>query len=154
IPEPVLTALEKTATILVTLVTQGPAAAWEQIKAELTELKDQLISQVTQMIQMEAVKAAVKKLASMLNPVGAVIQAIIAIYNTVMFFIEKARQIGAVVASFIDSIAAIAAGQVTAAAHKVEQTMANTLTTIIAFLAKFAGLGSIPEKLVDIVKKI
>ena len=30
-----------------TLVTQGPAAAWEQIKAELTELKDQLIGQVT-----------------------------------------------------------------------------------------------------------
>ena len=40
-------ALEKTAAILVTLVTQGPAAAWEQIKAELTELKDQLIGQVS-----------------------------------------------------------------------------------------------------------
>ena len=50
IPEPVLVALEKTAAVLVTLVTQGPAAAWEQIKGELTELKDQLIGQVTQMI--------------------------------------------------------------------------------------------------------
>jgi hypothetical protein len=154
IPEPVLIALEKTASILVTLVTQGPAAAWEQIKAELNELKDQLIGQVTQMIQMEVVKAAVKKLVSMLNPAGAVIQAIIAIYNTVTFFVEKIRQIGAVVASFIDSIAAIAAGQVDGAAQRVEQTMANTLTVVIAFLAKFAGLGSIPEKLVGIVKKI
>jgi hypothetical protein len=154
IPEPVLVALEKTAGTLVTLVTQGPAAAWEQIKAELTELKDQLIAQVTGMIQMEVVKAAVKKLVSMLNPAGAVIQAIIAIYNTVTFFIEKIRQIGEVVASFIDSIAAIAAGQLGAAANKVEQTMARTLTTVIAFLAKFAGLGGIPDKLVGIVKKI
>lgn len=154
IPEPVLTALEKTASILVTLVTQGPAAAWQQIKAELTELKDQLIGQVTQMIQIEVVKAAVKKLVSMINPAGAVIQAIIAIYNTVTFFIEKARQIGAVVASFVDSIAAIAAGQVAGAAKRVEQTMANTLTVVIAFLAKFAGLGGIPDKLVGIVKKI
>ena len=154
IPEPVLVALEKTAAVLVTLVTEGPAAAWEQIKAELTELKDQLIGQVTQMITTEVVKAAVVKLVSMLNPAGAVIQAIIATYTTVTFFIQKIQQIAAVVASFIDSIAAIAAGQVDAAAKRVEQTMAGTLTVIIAFLAKFAGLGNVPEKLVGIVKRI
>jgi hypothetical protein len=150
----VLVGLEKTAGILVTLVKDGPAAAWEQIKAELSELKDQLIAQVTQMITTEVVKAAVMKLVSMLNPAGAVVQAIIAIYNTVTFFIQKIQQIAAVVASFIDSISAIAAGQVANAAKKVEQTMANTLTVIIAFLAKFAGLGNIPEKVVGIVKKI
>jgi hypothetical protein len=154
IPEPVLVVLEKTATILVTLVKDGPAAAWEQIKAELTELKDKLIAQVTQMITTEIVKAAVTKLVSMLNPAGAVIQAIIAIYNTVTFFIQKIEQIGAVVASLIDSISAIAAGQVEGAAKRVEQTMARTLTVIIAFLAKFAGLGGIPEKLVGVIKKI
>lgn len=154
IPEPILAGLEKTAGVLVTLVTQGPAAAWEQIKAELTELKDQLIGQVTQMISTEIVKAAVTKLASMLNPAGAVIQAIIAVYNTVMFFVEKISQIGAVVASFIDSISAIAAGQVAGAAQRVEQTLANTLTVVLAFLARFAGLGGIPDKIVGIVKKI
>ncbi len=154
IPDPILTGLEKTAGILVTLVKDGPAAAWEQIKAELSELKDQLISQVTQMVTTEIVKAAVFKLVSMLNPAGAVVQAIIAIYNTVSFFIQKIQQIAAVVASFIDSIAAIASGQVDAAAKKVEQTLANTLVVVIGFLAKFAGLGGIPEKLVGIVKKI
>ena len=154
IPDPILTALEKTAGVLVTLATQGPAAAWEQIKAELTELKDQLIGQVTQMIQGEVVKAAVTKLVSMINPAGAVIQAILAVYNTVMFFVEKAQQIGAVVASFIDSISAIAAGQVAGAAKRVEQTMANTLTVVLAFLARFVGLGGVPAKLVGIVKKI
>jgi hypothetical protein len=154
IPEPVLVVLEKTAGILVTLVKDGPAAAWEQIKAELNEMKGALIAQVTQMISVEVVKAAVIKLVSMLNPAGAVIQAIIAIYNTITFFIEKASQIGAVVGAFINSIAAIASGQVDAAAAKVEQTMANALTVIIAFLAKFAGLGNIPTKVVGIVKKI
>lgn len=154
IPEPVLVALEKTASVLVTLVKDGPAAAWEQIKGELSELKDQLIAKITEMVSLEVVKAAVIKLASMLNPVGAVIQAIISIYNTIMFFVEKINQIAATVASFIDSIAAIASGQVDAAAKKVESTMANTLTIIIAFLAKFAGVGGIPAKLVGIVKKI
>lgn len=154
IPEPVLAGLEKTASVLVTLVKDGPAAAWQQIKAELNELKGQLIAQVTQMVSIEIVKAAVMKLVSMINPAGAVVQAIIAIYNTISFFIEKARQIAAVVGSFINSIAAIAAGQVNAAANKVEQTLANTLTVVISFLAKFAGIGGIPKKLVGIVKKI
>jgi hypothetical protein len=154
IPEPVLVALEKTASILVTLVKDGPAAAWEQIKAELSDLKDQMIAQVTEMITTEVVKAAVIKLVSMLNPAGAVVQAILAIYNTVSFFIDKINQIGAVVASFIDSISAIANGQVGDAAKKVESTMANMLTIAIGFLAKFASLGNIPNKVVGIIKKI
>jgi hypothetical protein len=154
IPEPVLRGLEKTASILVTLATDGPAAAWEQIKAELTELKNQLVGQVTQMISTEIVKAAVTKLVSMLNPAGAVIQAIIATYNTVMFFVEKARQIGAVVAAIVDSIAAIAAGHVKGAANRVEQTLANTLTLVLAFLARFVGLGGVPAKIVGLVQKV
>jgi hypothetical protein len=154
IPEPVLVGLEKTASVLVTLVRDGPAAAWEQIKGELTELKDQMIAQVTQMITSEVVKAAVAKLVSMLNPAGAVVQAIIATYNTITFFIEKANQIAAVVASFVDSISAIASGQVTAAGKRVEMTLANTLTLVIGFLAKFVGLGNVPTKLLGIINKV
>jgi hypothetical protein len=154
IPEPVLVALEKTAAILVTLIREGPAAAWEQIIAELNQLKDQLISQVTQMITSEVVKIAVARLVSMLTPAGAFVQAILAIYNTITFFIQRLRQIAAVVASFIDSIAAIAAGQIAGAANKVEQTLARLLSLVIAFLAKFAGLGNIPEKVVGVIRKI
>lgn len=154
IPDPVLAGLEKTAGILVTLVKDGPVAAWEQIKAELSELKDQLIAQISQMISIEVVKAAITKLVMMLNPAGAVIQAIIAIYNTITFFIEKIGQLAAVVASFISSISAIAAGMVASAARKVKQTLVNTLTLVIAFLAKFAGLGNIPAKVTGIIKKI
>lgn len=154
IPEPVLAGLERTAGILVTLVRDGPAAAWEQIKAELDELKGQLISQVTEMVSTEVVKAAVIRLVSMLNPAGAVIQAILAIYNTISFFTQRISQIAAVAASFVDSIAAIAAGQVTAAAKRVETTMASTLTVVIGFLARFAGLGNIPARLVAIVQRI
>ncbi|MGB4850375.1 MAG: DUF4157 domain-containing protein [Saprospiraceae bacterium] len=154
IPEPVLVVIEKTASVLVTLVKDGPVAAWQEIKSELTELKDQMIAKITEMVTTEIVKAAVMKLVSMLNPAGAIIQAIIAIYNTITFFIEKINQIAAVVASFIDSVSEIASGAIENAAKKVEQTMANTLVIIIGFLAKFAGLGGIPNKLVGIIKKI
>jgi len=154
IPEPVLVVLEKSAKILVTLVKDGPAAAWEEIKAELAELKDQIVQQITQMVTTEVVKAAVGKLVMMLNPAGAFVEAIMAIYKTVTFFIEKIQQIAAVVASFIDSISAIATGQITGAAKKVEATMASTLTVILAFLAKYIGLGDVPKKVVGIIQKL
>ena len=43
------------------------------------------------------VQAAITKLVTSLNPAGAFIQAIIAIYNTIMFFVERLRQIAQVV---------------------------------------------------------
>lgn len=154
LPEPVLVVLEKSASVLVTLVTEGPAAAWEQIKAELSELKATLIAEVTKMVSTEIVKAAVFKVASMLNPAGAVIQAILSIYNTIMFFVERMSQIAATVGAFVNSVAAIAAGQVQSAAAKVEQTMARTLVVVISFLARFAGIGGIPNKIVGIINRI
>ena len=57
-------------------------------------------------------------------------------------------------AAFIDSIAGIAAGRVGAVAGLVERTLVRTLTLVLGFLAKFAGLGSIPTKLVAIVRRI
>ncbi|MEY4905914.1 MAG: hypothetical protein RLZZ292_3729 [Bacteroidota bacterium] len=154
IPEPILVGLEKTAGILVTLVTEGPAAAWEQIKTELTELKDQLIEQVSGMITTEIVKAAVGKLVMMFNPFGAFIQAIQGIMTTVSFFVQKIKDIAATVAAIIDSIAEIAEGRVESAAQKVEGTLVNGLTLALNFLAKYTGLDGIPAKITGIIKKI
>ena len=59
-----------------------------------------------------------------------------------------------VVAAFIDSIAAIAAGAVGSAAARVEQTMAGLLTTVISFLANFIGLGGVGERVKKIIDSI
>jgi hypothetical protein len=100
------------------------------------------------------VTAAVTRLATMFNPVGAVIQAILAIYNTIMFFIERINQILAVVESVVESIANIAAGSIVAAANYVEQTMARTLPVIISFLARLIGLGNISSAIRGIIQRI
>ncbi|MDN5821268.1 MAG: hypothetical protein L0H39_07245, partial [Brachybacterium sp.] len=154
IPEPVLAGLERTAAVLVTLVQAGPAAAWEQIQDQLPQLKDRLITSILDMVATQVVQAAVTRLVTMLNPAGAVVQAILAIWRTISFFLDKFRQIGAVVGTFIDSITAIATGRITGAAKSVEQTMARTLPLVISFLANFAGLGGIPKKLVAIVERL
>ncbi len=152
--ETVVAALETGFDIVVTLVREGPAAAWEKIKEQLSNLKDMLMEQILSFVKGTIVEVAITKILSFLSPVGAFIQAIIGIYNTIMFFIERLQQIAMVVASFIDSIAAIAAGNIGAAAARVEPTMAGLLTVVISFLARFAGLGRVSDEVKKIIDRI
>jgi hypothetical protein len=152
--ESVVAAMETGFDIVRTLVTEGPAAAWAKILESLTNLRDMVIEQVMAFVQSRIVQAAITRLVSMLSPAGAIIQAIIAIYNTVMFFVERLRQIAQVAASFIDSIAAIAAGSIGAAAARVETTMAGLLTLVISFLARIAGLGRVSDAVRNVIDRI
>jgi len=90
----------------------------------------------------------------MFNPVGAVIQGIITIYNTVAFFIERAQQIAALAEAVFDSISNIAAGNIGAAINYVERTMARTLPVIIGFLARLIGLGNVSGQIRSIIERI
>jgi hypothetical protein len=151
--EPVVKGLETTFDIVVTLVREGPAAAWEKIKEQLTNLKDMVVQGVMDFIIETVVKKAVAKIISFLIPGAAFIQAIITIYDTIMVFIDKLKKIIQVVTAFLDSIMDIANGVIGAAANKVETTLAGLLTLAISFLAGFAGLGKIAAKVMDIINK-
>jgi hypothetical protein len=154
IGETAVKALETGFDIVVTLVTKGPAAAWEKIQEGITNLKEMIMDGIMNFVKDRIVSAAVTKLISMLNPAGAFIQAIIATYNTIMFFVERLKQIAQVVAAFIDSISAIANGIIAAAANKVESTLGGLLTLVISFLARLVGLGNVGDAVKDIVNKI
>jgi hypothetical protein len=147
-------ALETGFDLVVTLVREGPAAAWEKIREQITNLREMVMEQIMAFVRSRIVQAAITRLVTSLNPAGAFIQAIIAIYNTVMFFVERLRQIGQVVASFIDSISAIASGAVGAAANRVEQTMGGLLTLVISFLARLVGLGRVSDAVAAIINRI
>ncbi|MCU0348063.1 MAG: DUF4157 domain-containing protein, partial [Saprospiraceae bacterium] len=154
IGEPATAALETTVSVVRTLITEGPAAAWEQIREMLGNLRDMLMTQIMQYVSTTIVQAAMTRLLTSLNPVGAFIQAIIAIYNTIMFLIERISQIIQVGRSVLDGIMAIAAGIIAPAAQRVEQTMAGLLTLVISFLARIAGLGRISDAVRGIIQRI
>jgi len=149
--ETAVKAMETGFDIVVTLVTQGPAAAWEKIKEQLSDLKDTVLQGITDFIVETVVKKAVQKVVSLLVPGGAFIDAIISIYNTVKVFIEKLQKIIQVVMAFLDSMMEIASGAIGGAAKKVETTLGGLLTLAISFLAGFLGLGGIAEKVMDII---
>jgi Novel toxin 15 len=100
------------------------------------------------------VKKAIPKLIAMFIPGAGFISAILSIYDTVMVFVNKIKQIVAVVTGFIDSIVAIAAGQIGPAAARVEGALRNVLSLAINFLAGFAGLGKVADKIMAVINKI
>jgi hypothetical protein len=149
--ETAVKAMETGFDIVVTLVTQGPAAAWEKIKDQLANLKDMVIGGIVDFITETIVKKAVAKVLSLLVPGGAFIQAILSIYDTVMVFIDKLQKIIQVATAFLDSMMDIASGKIEGAAKKVETTLAGLLTLAISFLAGFLGLGKIADKVMDLI---
>jgi len=145
---------EKVWGVISTLLKGGPAALWEQIKEYLANLKEMIVDAIQSWVITTVIKAAVSKLLSLFNPVGAIIQAILAIYNTVMFFIERINQILALVEAIISSVHSIATGAIDAAANWIEQTLARTIPVIISFLARLLGLSGISEKIQSVIQKI
>jgi hypothetical protein len=71
-----------------------------------------------------------------------------------MVFVQKIAKIIQVVTAFIDSIVAIAAGNISAASKRVESILAGLLSLAINFLAGFAGLGKIADKIMGVISKV
>ncbi|TVM02872.1 MAG: hypothetical protein CV087_08180, partial [Candidatus Brocadia sp. WS118] len=136
------------------IITEGPAYLWNKLLEFVGNIKDMVMGAIQNWVVTRIVQAAITKLATMLNPVGAVIQSIIAIYDTIMFFIERINQILDLVESIVNSITEIATGNIARAANFVEQTMGRTVPVIISFLARLIGLGGISDTIRDIINRI
>ena len=154
IPEPVLRGLETTFDVLVMLVREGPVAAWQRILEQLQDLRDVVFGAIRNWVIQTIVVQAVSRIASWFTPAGVVVEAVLAIYNTIMFLIERARQIFQVVEAYFSAIAQIAAGNVAAAATRVEQTMARVIPVVISFLARLIGLGGISNTIRNIITRL
>jgi hypothetical protein len=152
--ETAVTVLEQSFEFLRVLVTEGVAAAWQKILEFAGNLTDMVVEGIKTWVRNTIVMQAITQIASMLNPVGAIIQAIIKIYNTVMFVIERLQQLMAFVESVVDSISNIAQGNISAAVSYVERTLARILPLVISFLARFVGLGGISDRIREVIQRI
>src|SRR5262245_27411627 len=154
IPEPVVKTLETGFTLVKTLITEGPMAAWEQLKEMAGEMKEAFIEAVKDWIKWKVVEEAIKTVLAIFVPGAGIIKAIIAIYDTIVFFIQKAKEILKMVGNFLGSIADIAAGNIGAAATALEEGLARALKLVIDFLARFLHLTGIPNSIKKTIQKI
>ena len=152
--EPVVAGLEKTFTLVKTLITEGPMAAWEQLKEMAGEMQQAFIDAVKDFIKTKIIEQAIQWVVSLFIPGAGIVKAIIGIYDTIVFFIQKAKQIMQMIANFLGAVGEIAAGNIGAAADALENGLARGLSLVISFLAQLLHLSGITKKIKDAIQKI
>ena len=144
--EPVVAGLEKSFTLVKALVTEGPMAAWDQLKEMASTIKDAFVEAVKDFIKQKIVEQAIQWIVGIFVPGAGIIKAIIGIYDTIVFFIKKAKDIIKMIGSFLGSVSEIAAGNIGAAAEAMEQGLARGLLLVVNFLAALLRLGGVTAK--------
>ncbi len=152
--EPLVKAAETGVTIVKTLITQGPMGLWEMLKEKAVEIKQTIMGGIRNWVITQLVKQGIIKILSFLNPAGALVQAALAIYNGVMFFVENWQRISDFVNSIFSSIAKIAAGNLASAMTFIEKAMAQSIPVILSFIARLLNIGAIGKAIKKIIQKI
>lgn len=144
----------KAVEIFNTIKNEGLGGVMHLAQDKAAEIKDQALEAVKGMVIAEVISAGVKWVLSLLNPVGAFIKACKAIYDIVMFFVNHAREIADLVNTILDNLAAIVAGNISAAANLVEEALAKAIPLVIGFLASLLGLGDFGAKVRGVIDKV
>jgi hypothetical protein len=152
--EKMFTALESSFEMFVILKNEGVAGLWQFIQDKIGDLKAMVIDTIQTFVVESVIKAGVMWVLSLLNPASAFVRACKAIYDIIMFFIERGSQIAELVSAVTESVAAIANGAVGGAAKLIENALGTALPVVISFMASLLGLGGISEKIEGIIKKV
>lgn len=141
--EPVVAALETTAEVFKVLVTEGIVGLWRFIKEQVGDIKTMVLDAIFDFVKERVIVAGITWIVGLLNPASAFFKACKAIYDIVMFFINRGSQIMALVNAIIESMGAIAKGSLDTAAQWIENALAKAIPVAIGFLASLLGLGDV-----------
>jgi hypothetical protein len=133
---------------------EGLGGVVHLIQDKAAEIKDRALEEIKGLVITEVITAGVKWVLGLFNPVGAFIKACKAIYDIVMFFVHHAREIVDLVNTILDNLAAIVAGNISAAANLVEAALAKAIPLVIGFLASLLGLGDFGAKIRGLMDKV
>ena len=154
IGEPVMKTLETGFEMVQIVRKDGVAGLWEHLKDQFADLKQTVMDTIMDIIQTQVIQAGIKWIMGLLTPVGAFIKAAMAIIDVVKFFIQRAAQIMELVRAFMESIKAVASGNVSAVAKSIENALGKAIPVLIGFLAALLGISGLADKVKNVIEKI
>ena len=126
----------------------GIAGVWEQIKSDVGNLWDMMMTFVIDFVKGKVITMAAEKLASLLaGPIGALYQVLKTAYNIYTTIRDKLDKIKAVLSGIFGSIGDIAKGAIGGATGKIVSALVAALGVAIDLFAKIASIGGIPKKI-------
>ncbi|MCA9542488.1 MAG: hypothetical protein KC620_26505, partial [Myxococcales bacterium] len=145
--------VEQAAQLIATLIAQGPRGIFELIKDRLDPraLIDMVIQGAVDYLIEVLVTRVAARILMLFNPVGAILQAIEAIYRVLKWVFENAARIFRLVETVVSGAADLVAGNVGGLAGAIETALAGLITPVIGFLADYLGLGGLPRRIADFI---
>ncbi|WP_285682625.1 hypothetical protein [Actinoplanes sp. NBRC 103695] len=146
IPEQAMGAVEAGVPVVAKLQSQGVAGAYEEIKDQVGDLKENLLGKISEYLIPTVLIAGITWIISLLNPASAFIKACKMIIDIVTFIIERGAQIIEFVNAVLDAVIAIAGGGAGGVPALIEAALAKSIPVLIGALAAILGIGGIATK--------
>jgi len=146
--------IELVAGYLQTLIAEGWSALLEQISSAVGNVRDTVFDGIKSYLTESIIFAAIARLATLFNPVGAIVQLILAAWNLYTFLRDQLARIVAVLKTIVGAIVDIARGVIEPASLRVEEVLAGLLPLAIDLLARFLNLGGAAKRFQEIVEGI
>lgn len=135
------------------LIERGPEGLVEMIKEQLTpeNIVNMILEAAVEYLVETLIQQVVVRVIGMLNPAGAIAQAIDLIYQVCSWIFRNAARIFRFVEAVVNGMADVIAGNVGGLATKVEQALASLIPPVIDFLAGLLHLGGLPGEVADVI---
>jgi len=146
VPEQAMGAVEAGVPVVAKLQSQGVAGAYEEIKDQVGDLKENLLGKISEYLIPTVLIAGITWIISLLNPASAFIKACKMIIDIVTFIIERGAQIIEFVNAVLDAVIAIAGGGAGGVPGLIEAALAKSIPVLIGALAAILGIGGIANK--------
>ena len=136
------------------LISNGWSGLLEQLAESLNNIQEMVIGQIKEFLVTQLVLAAITKLASLFNPVGAIVQIVLTLWNIFNFLRENLERLSQIVQTIVNSISQIVEGVIETAASSIETVLANLLPVAISFIANLLGLSGIGRRVSHIIGRL
>jgi hypothetical protein len=145
--------IEKVYSIVANLIALGPEGVFEMIKEKLNPatILNQIINAAVDYMIKAVIKAVSARIILLFNPVGAILQALEAIYKVLKWIFVNAARIFRLVETIVNGIADIIAGSIGGLVNAVESALGQLIAPVIDFLADYLGFGDLPSKVKDTI---
>jgi Domain of unknown function (DUF4157) len=146
--------IEKVYSLVSLLIEKGPAGIYEMIKDQLDPqtLVDQVVDMAVNFMVTAIAKQVAVRLLMLFNPVGAILEAIEAIYHVLKWVFQNAAKIFRLVETIVNGMADIIAGNLGGFALAVERALGMLIPPVLDFIADYFSLGDLPRMVATEIK--
>ncbi|HKX90967.1 MAG TPA: DUF4157 domain-containing protein [Sphingomicrobium sp.] len=146
--------IEMMASWIGTLITEGWQGLWNRIQESLASLRDSVLEMIRNFVLERVVMAAITWLASLFNPVGAIVKLVMTIWNIYQFVRAQLQRLMGIAQAVVGAISNIAHGVLEPGQRAVESVLGNLVPVVIDLLMSLLGVTGVAARVRQIIQDL